>query len=302
MSEKQRGEVTISFAKGCFREFSGLEPIQFYQIYERELHTNKTLEQPVFPEGVLLIYCVAGEAKLRSKSETLMLQENTVVLCSADVSYSVELSDRQKGMRFICLNLHISEKNYPITALSSLCAFYANASLPMQAKNAMQIKDCLTCLLSEMSEVKKSVTLLIRDLIYQILVVSYRYFNRCDIGLCERDMTVHVVGHTAYAIIRYVDEHLYSMNNLANMAKELGYSYNYLSHLFRRKTGMTIQSYVSQKKIQRSVDLLSDETLSITEIATMLNYDCIQSFSKAFKRMMNMSPTEYRMKNGIFID
>lgn len=302
MSEKQRGEVNISFLKGCFREFSGLEPIQFYQIYERELHTNKALEQPVFPEGVLLICCIAGEAKLRSKSGTVILQEDSVVLCSAAISYTLDITDRQKGVRFVCLNLQIAEKNYPIAALSSLCSFYANAQLPMAADNAPQVKECLTSLISEMCTANKSVPLLIRDLIYQILVVSYRCFNRRDSGLEERDMTVHVVGHTAYAIIRYVDEHLYSMNNLADMAKELGYSYNYLSHLFRRKTGMTIQSYVSQKKIQRSVELLGDETLSITEIATMLNYDCIQSFSKAFKRMMNMSPTEYRIKNGIFTD
>ena len=80
------------------------------------------------------------------------------------------------------------------------------------------------------------------------------------------------------------------------MAKELGYSYNYLSHLFRRKTGMTIQAYVTQKKIEQSTKLLSDEQYSITEIATMLNYDCIQSFSKAFRRAMGVSPTEYRAK------
>ena len=83
---------------------------------------------------------------------------------------------------------------------------------------------------------------------------------------------------------------------LMDMASALGYSYNYLSHLFRRKTGMTIQNYVSQKKIERSLELLRDSDMSVTKIATVLNYDCIQSFSKAFKRAMNMSPTEYRAR------
>ncbi len=302
MSEKQRGEVNMSFPKGYFREFSGFEPIQFYQIYEREIHAVKPLELPVLPQGYVFVYCVAGAAKLKNKTRSFVLQEGTILLCSADEVYTLEPTDRHKGFRYVCLHLQISEKHYPISTMSELCAFYVNADMPLCAQSIPQVEMIVSSLISELCVVKKTVPLLIRDLLYQLMVLSYRSFTISDTETSERDMTIHVVGHTAYAVIRYVDEHLYSMNNLADMAKELGYSYNYLSHLFRRKTGMTIQAYVSQKKIQKSVELLSDETLSITEIATMLNYDCIQSFSKAFKRMMKMSPTEYRIKKGIFTD
>ncbi len=302
MSEKQRGEVNMSFPKGCFREFSGFEPIQFYQIYEREIHTNKPLELPAIPQGYIFVYGVAGAAKLKGKNQTLLLQEESIMMCPADSVYMLEPIDRHKGFRYVSLHLQISEKHYPITDMSTLCAYFVSAPMPLYSQSAPQVEMIVSSLISELCVVKKSVALLIRDLLYQLLVLAYRCFTASQTEPSNRDMTIHVVGHTAYAIIRYVDEHLYSMNNLTDMAKELGYSYNYLSHLFRRKTGMTIQAYVSQKKIQKSMALLTDERLSITEIATMLNYDCIQSFSKAFKRMMKMSPTEYRVKNGIFTE
>lgn len=48
------------------------------------------------------------------------------------------------------------------------------------------------------------------------------------------------------------------------------------------------------KKIEKSCELIQENKLSMTDIALMLNYESLQSFSKAFKSVMSISPTQYK--------
>ena len=71
------------------------------------------------------------------------------------------------------------------------------------------------------------------------------------------------------------------------------YSSSYLSHLFKEKTGMTLQSYLARKKIERGVELMKSGCYSWTQIALELHYETPQAFSKAFRRVMQKSPSEF---------
>ncbi len=117
------------------------------------------------------------------------------------------------------------------------------------------------------------------------------------------DSTQKVPSHTSqrpqsdrpavYAAIRYVEENIFTIGTIQKMAQDLGYSYTYLSHLFRAQTGTTLQNYIHLKKIERSVQLLRYGGLSITQVAAMLNYESVQTFSKSFRTIMGIAPTQY---------
>ena len=64
--------------------------------------------------------------------------------------------------------------------------------------------------------------------------------------------------------------------------------------MFKDKMGITLQTYVSMKKIEASLDLLKYKKSSIAQIAMSLNYESAQSFSKVFRKIMGCSPTEYQ--------
>lgn len=117
---------------------------------------------------------------------------------------------------------------------------------------------------------------------------------------------LHSVNHlrsdssAVYAAIRYVEKNIFNLSTIQKMAQDLGYSYTYLSHLFREKTGTTLQNYIYYKKIECAVQLLRYGGLTASQVAEMLHYESIQTFSKSFRRIMGVTPTQYMLadRNG----
>ena len=274
-----------------------LHSLRLHHVFETECCDKESIVSDT-ANGTVVLYCISGKGILcGEKSNPIALESGAVVACLASEYSCLECADDQNPIH--CVGVVFSSLNATSpSSQATLNLFYDSVRVPLVTTCKSDMNPLFSYLIGELMMSQTSLMVL-NGLVDQILVLAYRAFSSNTSSMTEDVHPVNVVGHTAYAIIRYVDEHLYTMNNLMDMAQELGYSYNYLSHLFRRKTGMTIQAYVSQKKIEKSIELLSDERLSITEIASALNYDCIQSFSKAFRRAMNMSPTEYRVMHGL---
>ena len=95
---------------------------------------------------------------------------------------------------------------------------------------------------------------------------------------------------------------LYMKNNLENkldledIAKHVGYSSSHFGSLFFKKTSFTPIEYYQQLKIQRACSYLQFTDLKIKEIAYKLEYYDPFHFSKAFKKEMELTPKEYRIK------
>ena len=135
-------------------------------------------------------------------------------------------------------------------------------------------------------------SMMIRNYCESILVSAYRSFTG-SAGDSAPQRSPHSVGHTVYSVIRYVETHILELKSIQGIAADLNYNATYLSHAFKNKTGMTLQRYINHKKIEKSLELLGYGHLSIGHVAEQLGYETIQSFSKAFSRIMGYPPSRY---------
>jgi len=78
------------------------------------------------------------------------------------------------------------------------------------------------------------------------------------------------------------------------VSDKLNVSPKYLSSLLRVLTGQNTQQHIHDKLIEKAKEKLSTTNLSISEIAYELGFEHLQSFSKLFKNMTNVSPLEFR--------
>ncbi len=63
---------------------------------------------------------------------------------------------------------------------------------------------------------------------------------------------------------------------------------------FRKSTGQSINRYLTQLRMTMAAALLRDTTLCMTEICERTGFSDISYFSKAFKKEIRYSPSEYR--------
>ena len=99
-------------------------------------------------------------------------------------------------------------------------------------------------------------------------------------------------------VCAYVDDNLSSDISLDTAAEFAGVSSFYLSKLFKEEKGETFINYVSDKRLEKSRQLLAETTLSIKEISATVGYNDQNYYSRIFKSKYGLSPKEYRKANG----
>ena len=95
-------------------------------------------------------------------------------------------------------------------------------------------------------------------------------------------------------VCTYVDENLSSDISLESAADFAGVSSFYLSKLFKEEKGETFINYISDKRLEKSRQLLESTEYSIKEITAEVGYNDQNYFSRIFKSKYGLSPKEYR--------
>ncbi len=82
----------------------------------------------------------------------------------------------------------------------------------------------------------------------------------------------------------------YSLQELGQIT---GYNPLYVGRLFERQKGLSPKQFQLRSRINRAKDLIRHSTLTFTAIAEECGFDSLATFSRAFRRVEKVSPTEY---------
>lgn len=101
----------------------------------------------------------------------------------------------------------------------------------------------------------------------------------------------------------YVKEAVYFIStNYANsitvsdIASHVGINRSYLYMLFIKHLSVSPQQFLIRFKINKSIELMKNKKLTISEISRSVGYDDPLLFSRIFKKERSISPREYRIK------
>ena len=101
-------------------------------------------------------------------------------------------------------------------------------------------------------------------------------------------------SHIVSEIIEQAELNLSHEILLSYFAEEYGVSESYLSKKFKKETGLTFGSYIAKKRCEKAALLLKETALQVQEISNYVGYPDNNYFIKVFKKMYNMTPSEYR--------
>lgn len=96
----------------------------------------------------------------------------------------------------------------------------------------------------------------------------------------------------------YLCEHVTEKLSLNEVAAKFGISPSYLSQLFGKYSDAGFNEYINILKIEAAKKMLREENRKVYEVADALNFGSEFYFSKVFKKVEGISPTEFI--NGIY--
>lgn len=97
------------------------------------------------------------------------------------------------------------------------------------------------------------------------------------------------------AVCDYIHQHLGDRELSLNLLAELvSLSPAYLSSLFSKNISCTVGQYITERRMERARELLADPRYKLYEVAEKVGYEDPKYFSRTFKKVIGVSPKEYR--------
>jgi AraC-like DNA-binding protein len=110
----------------------------------------------------------------------------------------------------------------------------------------------------------------------------------------DQSKLINLIKSLVIQHVHHESSEIEQMNISAFLEKDLGKSYSYLSSLFSKAEGRTIEKYVILQRIERVKELLIYGDKTISEIAFDLGYSSSQYLSNQFKAETGLTPSEFR--------
>ena len=99
-------------------------------------------------------------------------------------------------------------------------------------------------------------------------------------------------------VCNYIYVHFNQNFNIKDLSEKFSVNEFYLSHLFKKETEKTINTYLEDIRIMKAKEMLKDNLLSIAEIANLVGYEDNNYFTKVFKKKCEMTPSKFRSINA----
>lgn len=95
-------------------------------------------------------------------------------------------------------------------------------------------------------------------------------------------------------VISYINDHLYEDLPIARIASACYLNRSYLMHLFRRETGCTLGSYITEKRLFAARTLIQSG-VPVTEACMQCGFSGYSAFYRAYRKKFGTSPKESRV-------
>ncbi len=236
-----------------------------------------------------ITYVTIGEGESLIDGTSYKIKAGDVIITRKGEQHQI-VTMADEGLHFFYVGFTINESE----AYANLSAYYNEATWYKLFSSTIELHPLFQMLVNEFYYHYEYADELITSLLQQIVVGVYRMSLSVDVARAQEELTETSCGANIYSIIKYIDKNYENIDSILTLSQDLGYSYNYFSRMFREKTGVTVRDYINKKRIERGISLIESGQFSIVRVSSMVGYETVQSFSKAFKRVMKVSPREYR--------
>lgn len=261
------------------------------EIYEH--YTNDFFEIEYFERGrkfnmPMLHYHNAYEIMIIEKGERELLYENKIYSLSAHdaIMFRPNAVHRNAGgTPFARTVIYFTDKYMDLyfseAAKRQLLSCFENECVSLSEDEYMQAARCTKRMLQGSGS----------GCVFIYLAEVLSILNGAKVYSCDQKR--YGKNLMLIRVMEYIDKNYQNIEGISEIADDLNITKQYLCRLVKRGTGLTVTQYINSVRIRRACEMILRGGRTVTEICYECGFNSSAYFCKTFKRIMNMTPTQY---------
>lgn len=232
-----------------------------------------------------------------NKEKILGLEDSSYLFSTSDKAFINEFKDikdkmdkfDQEGVKKVIDNIfaNIASPYFDLQGFKNICKGLIFILESFRKNNAI-------ISLEEMLKKKKDNI----DSWYNYKDINYWFVDEFREAIVEvQKSSLKSYSKKIQMVIKHIQKHYAEDLVVEKVAEEVGISGIYLSQLFKKETGKTFLTYLTDYRIEFAKGLLESNKYNVNEVAELVGYSTSQYFSKIFHKTTGVTP-KYYMKNG----
>lgn len=111
----------------------------------------------------------------------------------------------------------------------------------------------------------------------------------------ETDLNSSRLSVMTSMVMEYIKSNFMNEISMSETARAIGYSEPYFCKMFKQQFGQSFTSYLAEYRVGEAKKMLEQPNVNVKEIGARVGYGDNNYFTKVFKRLEGLNPSEYRM-------
>lgn len=285
--------MKLNYIKHKLANLININKIVTIHYYELDKDFSYSGEKHNFWE---MVYIDSGTVEIAANGNPTLLNQGEIIFHKPNEFHTL-CADKKTSSNVFVISFDCS---------SELMSFFKGKTMPVPQK----LKKHISAIIEEYSatffpmasedvklEMKDTAPIgsqqMIKTYLEQFLILLIRHEQEGQnlrVFPSKESMENHLVSE----MINYIDANIYKDISVTQICDKMSYSRAYLSRIFKQETDYTILEYILMRKIKESKKLIREKNMNFTQISDKLCFDNPHYFSRVFKRLVNMTPSEYR--------
>ncbi|NLA74602.1 MAG: AraC family transcriptional regulator [Deltaproteobacteria bacterium] len=259
-------------------------------------------------EFIEFVYVLSGEAKHAINGMEYDVMSGDLIIINYDATHAFYANTSHKD-DFVTYDLMFTPdfldagliRGNNFNSLASSFLFYSmfpekqeiGPDLHLTGSQMKTFREIFDKIYLEFHQKQKGYVEIIRAYVVELIIYIFRQIERKN----STDACRHKHEEIVYRTLRYLYDHYQTQITLEDLAAQIFLSKDYFSRLFREITGKPVSELLQQIRIEEACKLLISTDETILEVANECGYQDIKFFYATFRKLMGMTPGEYRKAN-----
>jgi len=229
----------------------------------------------------LVIFCFDGKGQFSTPTCQGTINKGDVLFLPKGIEHQYKSSDNDPwSIYWVHIEGHLFEQFMDFIGVNS-------ANLILNISNQTAFIDEFEQLLTTRNQSYQLSSFILASNIIKKMFALFTVNSPSKLEQLKQDFNLSKVTS-------FMEENISQKINLQQIADSLELSKFYFAKQFLQHTGVSPIRYFLELKIKHACKLLDESNISVKDVALQIGYDDPYYFSRLFKKIMGLSPTQYR--------